>query len=1678
MKYFIIFEILFFAFSTSHGQTRWPVQPFNQQHSVVGSIGECRESNLHYHMGIDITNGSDYNVYSIEAGTVTNVHYTGNCWTSYIDVTNVNGIRIRYFHIKTVSNQIQTGVTVVQSQLIGQMFSAGGCNLHVHIEKPNGNFLDSELAAFVDNSDPIIGTTTFCLNGATFYANRDALSTKFNVNNEDYLLLYSKIDIISSAHDTRLSSIGAADGGYLAPFSIEYEIFNNNNQSVNEPVQNFNFSDPPPNDNVQYAFSYGSILTNFSYILTNDPDPLESEPPDKYFNTILQKNTPETWPNNSSLDAHFNGDAFYSDGIYNIVVRVTDVDNGHNPRHTATSTSKIIIDNFRPYISRVKIYEGSSSDWVLKYNRGWQWANNTLQFEPQPNTAYFNQTKNIKVTITTSEPMLNVTLNVGNLMPQTIQCGTDLNKTIWEFTVPIANTNAGEKQLTISGHDLANNPIQSKPNIIPVRQSNTTWIPAPNTTSEDTYHKIIYGGNGIDFIALQKGNDYNLIEFTDKSSGYVQGSSWGFGDNMPDGYGNVVTHNYASYGIYNVTHNAIANGTQGSFSKPVSVNELIAPKVITTTANPIFPLGGGKNSMTTIDVDFYSDCEGIISNYTWQIAGNTYNTQHPTGISLIENTEYFVTLTVENAAGTDTYTKRFYFDRFSTPYCTILDWEVTYFVHDLEVSTANFKENEPLLFTIEYGDGITETYLENSYSYHTFTHNYYELGEYIAIVTVTGKDAQNKDIEVSTAKRIRVQPYDLELSLNISSTHIPPVAKEKIVCQATVTNGSSGVTYSGSWGVYRVGDPNSYHAELFQSVAQITDFVYIPNQAGQYKIMLDVYVDELATSGYAGQYIEVVNAPKYVDANISSDSYQLSLNSEYTLYGSVWPTGDPGVAEQDWNPTNIRWTLKGPQTNIVENLTFPFDEYYFTRFFTHKFVHEGNYTLQLETWNNQHDYTQNNELDTSNNCRLSFYNYDIKQIEVKAEIPSLAITSPAVTYYQPLAITPPLIIKIMNPSNEPITWTAELSHGYEQATWIHIVDMSGNNLCCNIEQNVTVNIAENPDIDNRFGLIRITGKDSNGNNVQGSPAYIQVDQYGTDGPYQEIVKGVSPDVNFGYAVSIDGGIAIIGSPNTAWDIGQAYIYRKTSIGNWIKISTLKSSDNNADFGNYVDISGDYACVLGSDKVYFYERGNSDWNGVATELKSYIVSAPRSVSIWGDYAVVGSPLYDNDRGKITIFYRNQGGVGNWGIVKEILGENGGGKFGNSIDLYNDKLVVGAPNAGQGYMEIFDRNLTSSNDWGMEQKILAPEYSYGESGTSEFGKAVTIFENKVATTYYRYIEAGSSPYMFFSPAIYSILYRESIDGGWIEIGRYAKQDRPAGNNVTSATMFKSKYPIGNEGFYLAGFGMPVSQYFLADGTDGSFGSELVLKENDMDNTVGSYYDNLWQQTLYTPNQDERYGNSAAYSFTAHLIGIPGYDNPIDHNNYGGALFDNNYMLGKNLCEACIDLSFINFSKPSGNYSDVIARNISLGGREFPATIENGAIISYKANEILLQDGFLSENGSVFTAEAQDCSGSSDSPHKLQNKEIDMQEWPLSPEARRTLLKTYMRAFPDLPWQIYDITNASDFEKSKMGYSDQSVGNGLANLPSGLKGQEMPNLPILILNDGKIKLKIGGSSKTCCN
>ncbi len=259
--------------------------------------------------------------------------------------------------------------------------------------------------------------------------------------------------------------------------------------------------------------------------------------------------------------------------------------------------------------------------------------------------------------------------------------------------------------------------------------------------------------------------------------------------------------------------------------------------------------------------------------------------------------------------------------------------------------------------------------------------------------------------------------------------------------------------------------------------------------------------------------------------------------------------------------------------------------------------------------------------------------------------------------------------------------------------------------------------------------------------------------YGGGGPLTEDKKLTPFPGNirdqFGYSVSISGDTAVVGMPydDTYFydDVGAVFVFERDLGGadNWgvvKKFSTTVDASNDDLFGFSVAISGDILLVgipgdvVDAGRVSFYYRnqgGADNWGLKKSTFPGDFGIGDLygwSVALDGDTAVIGARGDDSGRGSAYVLYQNQGGADNWGQVDKLYASDGvaGDTFGDAVAIDGDTVIVGAPGEDNtnginaGSAYLFYRDLGGADTWGQARKILAaPGGPY-----NWFGDAVDI------------------------------------------------------------------------------------------------------------------------------------------------------------------------------------------------------------------------------------------------------------------------------------------------------------------------------------------------------------------
>ncbi len=252
--------------------------------------------------------------------------------------------------------------------------------------------------------------------------------------------------------------------------------------------------------------------------------------------------------------------------------------------------------------------------------------------------------------------------------------------------------------------------------------------------------------------------------------------------------------------------------------------------------------------------------------------------------------------------------------------------------------------------------------------------------------------------------------------------------------------------------------------------------------------------------------------------------------------------------------------------------------------------------------------------------------------------------------------------------------------------------------------------------------------------------------------YCEPVKLLGSDANagdrFGVSVAIDGSIAVIGAyqnDSNGPDSGAAYVY-ELSGSQWVQQQKLSASDG---------CPGD--------------------------------QFGRAVAVEGNTIVIGSYLDDNNDPNTGSAYVFTCASGVWSQQQKLTvsDANTGDKFGGSVSISNDTIVVGAygDDDYKGSAYVFTR---TASVWNEQQKLTSSDRAQGDN----FGCSVAIDTNTIIVGAYNhdhssYQDAGSA-YVYERQGTawveQSVLWSSdsnqadhfgcsvALDGNWAVIGAY--------------------------------------------------------------------------------------------------------------------------------------------------------------------------------------------------------------------------------------------------------------------------------------------------------------------
>ncbi|OQY27989.1 MAG: hypothetical protein B6244_08575 [Candidatus Cloacimonetes bacterium 4572_55] len=311
----------------------------------------------------------------------------------------------------------------------------------------------------------------------------------------------------------------------------------------------------------------------------------------------------------------------------------------------------------------------------------------------------------------------------------------------------------------------------------------------------------------------------------------------------------------------------------------------------------------------------------------------------------------------------------------------------------------------------------------------------------------------------------------------------------------------------------------------------------------------------------------------------------------------------------------------------------------------------------------------------------------------------------------------------------------------------------------------------------------------------GGSAYIF--RHTANGWEQEAKVDIEQPFNiFGESVAIADGHAIVGAYGDNEDgsiSGAAYIFSWDGT-DWILDNEIDADDNESgdQFSrNAVSVSGDYAIVgsVGDDdassysgSAYIFRRNGSTWyqqQKLTASDADYYAFFGNSVSISGEYAVVGAPRHQYRGGKEGAAYVFKFNGQGWEQQAKLIANDReiNDNFGQSVSIDGNKIAIGSigdddngENAGAIY--IFERVGTT---WNQIEKLVTSDYEQGQ----QIGKSVSISGNRVV--------AGCA---FQLGSVYVF---KQTENGWVQERKLTASDGEQGDSFAEDVSVSGNYVI---------------------------------------------------------------------------------------------------------------------------------------------------------------------------------------------------------------------------------------------------------------------------------------------
>ena len=253
---------------------------------------------------------------------------------------------------------------------------------------------------------------------------------------------------------------------------------------------------------------------------------------------------------------------------------------------------------------------------------------------------------------------------------------------------------------------------------------------------------------------------------------------------------------------------------------------------------------------------------------------------------------------------------------------------------------------------------------------------------------------------------------------------------------------------------------------------------------------------------------------------------------------------------------------------------------------------------------------------------------------------------------------------------------------------------------------------------------------------------------------------------FGNSVDIDGDVIVVGARLDDGYKGAAYVFTKPTTGweNMTETARLTASDISYQYYLGWDVAvNNNTIVVGANGskndddiktggAYVYSMPESGWENMTETAKLTPSDGMdgdkfgESVSCYGNNIVIGALEHNDDTGSAYVYSMPSSG---WVNMTETAiltpsDESAGQKFGSSVKIYQDDIVVGS-GAGQGSAYVYSKPAEGWSSLTEIAKLTAPT-----SSNSNFGYSVDMDNDNIIIGAKRDNSNKGAAYIFEKPS----------------------------------------------------------------------------------------------------------------------------------------------------------------------------------------------------------------------------------------------------------------------------------------------------------------------------------------